>query len=195
MHARCGEVEAVPVLIRRVAGVVAPGLRLRVPRPIRVKRDEVLRPEKLGRAVELAARQAGRNGAIFLLINADDDCPAALAPAILRQATEARSDMLIGVVLAKCEYEAWILAAAESLRGHRTLARDLSSPGNPEAIRGAKQWLSRHMTGPHGYTETLDQAALTNALDLNAARRASSFDKCYRELERILFALGPAHHA
>lgn len=70
-----GEVEAVPVLIRRVAGVVAPGLCLRVPRPIRVKRDEVLRPEKLGRAVELAARQAGRNGAIFLLIDADDDCP------------------------------------------------------------------------------------------------------------------------
>jgi hypothetical protein len=36
------------------------------------------------------------------------------------------------------------------------------------------------------YSETEDQPAPTAIFDLNAARKADSFDKCFRDIERIL---------
>jgi len=99
--------------------------------------------------------------------------------------------MEISVVLARKEYEAWFIAAAESLRGRCGLPSDLVSDPNPENIRGAKEWLSRHMPRNRRYAETTDQAALTSVFDMAAARQsADSFDKCYREIERLLTVLG-----
>ena len=94
--------------------------------------------------------------------------------------------MIISVVMAKKEYEAWFIAASESLRGTRRLVPDLNAPADPESIRGAKEWLSRHMPSNQPYAETTDQPALTAAFDLGAARRADSFDKCYREVASIV---------
>jgi hypothetical protein len=99
--------------------------------------------------------------------------------------------MEIAVVLAMKEYEAWFIAAAESLRGQCGLPPDLVGDPNPESIRGAKEWLSRHMPGNRRYAETTDQATLTSVFDMQAARRAGSFDKCYREIVRLLTALRP----
>jgi hypothetical protein len=97
--------------------------------------------------------------------------------------------MEISVVLAKKEYEAWFIAAAESLCGECGLPQDLVGDPNPESIRGAKEWLSKHMPQNRRYAETTDQAALTNVFDMHAARRADSFDKCYREIIRLLTVL------
>lgn len=100
--------------------------------------------------------------------------------------------MEISLVLANREYEAWFLAAAESLGGHCGLPSDLTSPSNPEGIRGAKEWLRRHMPRVRKYSETVDQPALTSVFDMQMARqRADSFDKCYREIVRLLTVLGP----
>jgi len=38
------------------------------------------------------------------------------------------------------------------------------------------------------YVETLDQPALAALFDLTAARRADSFDKCWREMSRLIAA-------
>jgi hypothetical protein len=85
------------------------------------------------------------------------------------------------------EFEAWFIAAAESLAGQCGLSTDLTSPANPEEIRGAKEWLSSKMHNPHGYIETQHQPSLTNVFDMNMARQKSpSFDKCFRDISRIL---------
>ena len=105
-------------------------------------------------------------GAIFIILDSDDDCPAELGPALLRRASQARSDLPIAVVLAKHEFEAWFLAAAESLRGQSGLGDDMHPPNDPEAIRGAKEWLSNQMEGSRTYRETRDQPALTARFDL-----------------------------
>ena len=97
----------------------------------------------------------------------------------------ARADLPSSVVLAKREFESWFLASAESLRGNRGLPEGLESPEQPEEVAGAKEWLTNNMFGGT-YASTVDQASLTNALDFTLARRAESFDKCYRE---ILFLL------
>ncbi len=182
-----GEVEAVPILIRRIAEVEALGVFPDVRRPIPVGRDKFLKPNETNRYVEIAARQSGPDGRILILLDADDDCPRDLAPRILHRAIEARSDRRIQVVLAQREYEAWFLAAADSLAGKRGLRDDITAPGGPESVRGAKEWLTRQMPRGRSYRETLDQPALTKEFDLERARRsAASFRKMWRAVTDLL---------
>ena len=114
---RESERATVPLLIRRIATNLYPELPIVVPPPIRRPRNKVVKENELERAVEFVARQIGGQGAIFIILDSDDDCPAELGPALLRRASQARSDLPIAVVIAKSEFEAWFLAAVESLRG------------------------------------------------------------------------------
>jgi hypothetical protein len=186
-----GEEEALPLLLRRIIAETDPSLAwaIRMPAPIRRNRGFLTRQEQLSRVVDLAARQLSHPGSIFVLIDADDDCPASLGPDLLRWATAARSDTLISVVLAKAEYEAWFLAAAESMRCHRGLPVDLEPPPDPEGIRGAKEWLSRHMPAGRPYTPTSHQASFSEKMNLEQARRAPSFDKLCRDVRRLVEAM------
>ena len=186
-----GEVEAVPILIRRVASSLYPELQVVTPHPIRVSRSKVIQEGELERVVELAAQNIGGQGAILIILDSDDDCPAQLGPELLCRARQVRSDLPIAVVLAKREFEAWFLAAADSLRGYKGLTNNLESPNNPEEIRGAKGWLKQRRDS-RKYRETLDQPGFTARFDLNQARRADSFDKCYRDIARLLNELQKA---
>ena len=181
-----GEVEATPIIIRRISQLIDPGSFVQIPSPIRVPKSKLLRSGELERAVELAAQKAGNRGGILILLDSDSDCPAHLGPQLLQRATTARSDIPISVVLAKWEFESWFIAAAESLRGLRNLAEDLAPPANIEDIQGAKEWLSKQMPSRLAYSETLDQPALASHFDFQAARHVDSFDKMYREEERLL---------
>ena len=186
-----GECEAVPVLIRRIAQELSPGFVPRVLPPLRVPASRLVKQGELERNVIFAARKLQGAGGIVIIIDCDwnDCCPATAGPALLERARRVRSDIPISVVLAKKEFEAWFIAAAESIRGKRNLAADLEVPADPENIRGAKGWLSARMRTDAGYSETDDQPALTAAFDMAAARRADSFDKCYRDISAMLTAL------
>jgi hypothetical protein len=187
-----GDREAVPVLIRRLASKQDPAMIIHIPPPIRIPKNKLLKPGELERAVDLAGRRIAGSGAVLILLDSDEDCPAQLGPALLQRAFSSRQDVPSAVVIAKREFESWLLAAAESLRGHRGLASDLTSPSDAEAIAGAKEWLTAHMAGGRRYVETLDQPALAARFDLDLARRADSFDKCYREINRLLVRLNKA---
>lgn len=181
-----GDVAAAPVLIRRIAAERYPELAIDIPRPIRTDRNQVVQPNQLEQEVKLAAQKISGQGAIFIILDSDEDCPAELGPALLHRALSVCPNLPIAVVLAKHEFEAWFLAAAESLRGRRGLRNDFHSPDNPEAIRGAKEWLRQRMQSGKTYRETRDQPALAALFDLEQARQADSFDKCYRDIVRLL---------
>ena len=117
---------------------------------------------------------------------------AELGPVLLERALQTHGNLPVAVVLAKCEFEAWFLAAAESIRGWRGLRNDIHSPDDPEAIRDAKGWLSNRMENGRKYHEKRDQPALTDSFDLEQARRADSFDKCYRDIVHLLEELQKA---
>lgn len=99
--------------------------------------------------------------------------------------------MPCGVVMARREYEAWFLAAIESLRGQRRIYQNAAYPDDPEQVRAAKAAISHFMPQHLPYSETADQPALSALFELKAAyRRASSFRKLVKELCRILEELG-----
>ena len=167
---------------------LVPHALLRVGRPLRVPRDKLIRrPGVLERYVELAANKGGPNGRILILLDAHGDCPRELAADLLGRATAVRSDRRIQVVVAKQEYEAWFLAAIESVAASRNVDGPISRPHDPEAISGAKERLSSILGGRGSYEEVRDQAGLTKAFDLDEARRSSSsFGKMCRAVDALL---------
>ena len=180
-----GDVEAVPLLLRRVFHEHLDRTGIEVLRSIRVPKTKLLQDGELEKAVELAARQTQNGDAVIILIDADDHCPAELAPKLLLRAVEARPDRDIRVVLANKEYEAWFIAAAESIAGRRGLLPDLVPHHDPESIQDAKGWLTNHSRPGTAYRETLDQPALTQVFDIESARKSPSFDKLCRDLAAL----------
>ena len=149
-----GEVKALPILIRRIAAMHCPEIFPVVSTPIRFSRNKVSKPGELEYAVGIAVKSISRQGAILILLDSDDDCPAQLAPTLLARILPVFRNIPIAVVFAKHEFESWFLAAAESLRGKRGLRTDINSPDNPETIRGAKEWLRRRMQSGKTYSVT-----------------------------------------
>jgi hypothetical protein len=181
-----GDLKAAPILFRRIGYDIDPTVLLDVQLPIRRPRSSLVKtPGELEKAVELAALKARPRGGVFILLDSDDDCPAELAPSLLARAQLAGMGLPVSVILPQREFEGWFLVAAESIRGRRGLPADLAPPNNPEEIRGAKGWLRERMRG-HIYSETVDQPALAAIFDLNQARAARSFDKCYRDLRLLI---------
>lgn len=183
-----GECEAVPILVRRIALDVDPGFVPCILSPLRVPASRLVKQGEIERSVDLVARKLQGQGGIIVILDCDaeDCCLAQAGPQLLARARASRSDMPISVVMAKKEFEAWFIAAADSLRGRRNLANDLHSPSDPEGIRDAKGWLSDRMTPGLGYSETDDQPALTAIFDMASARKIDSFDKCYRDIKVML---------
>jgi hypothetical protein len=149
-----GEVEAVPVLLRRIAEMTYPRPLLKINHPIRVKIGSFLKDDSyFKKQVTLAAAKAAQSGGfVLILLDCEDDCPAIFGPQILEHARAVRSDVNYVVVLAYREYESWFLAAAPSLRGIYGFPLDLEPPADVEAIRDAKGWLGSRMDRKYDVT-------------------------------------------
>ena len=181
-----GEVEALPLLIRRIASTINPALTPAIKPPIRVGRQRVFQPYEFERTIKLAAAKAGDDGIVLFVLDADDDCPFEKCDWIKREARRIIPGITIFAVMAKREFEAWFIAAAESLAGYRGLQDGLLAPEYPEEIRGAKEWLSRRMDGGRLYRPTMDQTAFAATFDMEMARsRSPSFSKLYRDIQAM----------
>jgi hypothetical protein len=178
-----------PLLLRRLAQECLARYDLHVFPAHRIPRGRILVGDHLERAAELGRRRVsefGGAGGIMLLLDADDDCPARLGPELLARLKPAIPELAASVVLAKREYEAWFLAAAQSLRRHSNVSETAEAPLRPEEIRGAKEYLVREILLPGSvYSETVDQVSLT-AMDLREALVCPSFAKLCRDFKGII---------
>ena len=181
-----GEVEAIPLLIRRICYELYGFYGVRTARPIRITKSKLIREGELERAVRLALMNIRGRGPVLVMVDADEDCPAVLGPRLKARALAIARPQDISIVIPKFEFESWFLAAAQSLRGKRGLRDDLQPPQDPEAIRGTKEWLSRHMQPGRIYAPTVDQAALVAGMNLVEVRSSRSFDRLCREIERLI---------
>lgn len=181
-----GEVAAVPVLLRRLAAHYTPDRHVAVLPPIRVRRERFLRREDdLRRHLLLAGAKCGDGGWVLVLLDADDDCPARLGPDLLARARSVLPHRRVSVVLANREYEAWFIASAASLDGHRGFA--VGPPAgdvDPDRPRNAKKWIEERMAS-RAYGETTDQPAFSALIDVEVAnQRSRSFRKLCAEWMR-----------
>ena len=183
-----GDVEAFPVLLRRLV-VEAGGLTVGIGRPIRRRRHELVRESDLQKAVRLALLQQNC-GAILILFDGDTDCPAELGPEVRTWALASAGNIPCEVVIAHREYEAWFLAAIESLRGIRGIRSDAEPHPSPEEPRGAKEQLEARMQAGRSYLERTDQPALSARFSMQDAYSGSrSFRKLTGSLGALLRSL------
>lgn len=184
-----GEVQALPVLLRRLAQECLRRYDLHVFPPHRVPKGRIIAGDHLERAAELGRRRLrefGGVGAILLLLDADDDCPAELGPRLSARLKAAVPEVALSVVLAKREFEAWFLASSRSLRRHPNVSNDADPPPFPEEIRSAKKYLAREILLPGLiYSETVDQVSLTAMMDLREALGCPSFAKLCRDFRAL----------
>lgn len=184
-----GEVAAVPVLLRRFRDE-AGAYDLVVNAPIRKHRSDLVDESRLRLAVRIALERPDCH-AILILFDADDDCPKDLAPRVQEWAVSEAAGVPCAVVMANREYEAWLLAAVESLRARPEFRPDASAPTDPESPRDAKGQLSNRMVARRSYSETADQPALTAVFDLATAyARCRSFRRMVGAFGRLAVAVG-----
>ncbi len=190
------EVGCIERLLQRVWAelLVAPS-RLQVMPASRGKRDALINskhPDFRTKIEEAYAKLDRRlrhdssgQGLLLLLLDAEMDCPAELAPRLLEAATQVRSDAPIACVLAKRMLENWIVAGASTLAGINGLPNPLPARDRFEDCNGVA-WLEGQLRSQHRarkYKKTTDAKSFVGAMDLNECRANSpSFAKLCREL-------------
>ncbi len=193
-----GEVEAFPILPRRIGLSIAPNEHVDILRPVRLSRSKLLRrtsddqvvidTAECQRAVALAAKklehgEPAQASFVLMLLDADRDCPAQVVPELQNVARGTDSRVDVACVLANIEYETWFVAGADSLRDYLRIDME-SIPLHPEASRTGKKWIEQR-TIRNKYSETVDQPKLSAMMNLERCReRSPSFDKLWREIER-----------
>ncbi|MFE2851325.1 DUF4276 family protein [Streptomyces lavendulae] len=180
-----GEVTAVRQLITRIGATF--GTDVEVAQPFRLDSAKMRKPEELSKAVRLQeARVRGRVGGVLIVRDGDDNdirCPVELARQIAPKS--GAFSVPVEVVIACHEYEAWFLAALESLRKHTSVRNDATTPPNVESKRNAKKQLELMMN--ESYKETLHQAKFSSLMDLSAAAENSrSFRRMMHAIEILI---------
>lgn len=179
-----GEEGAIPVLLRRILddhGIY----NYNILRPIRASRDKVVKEGELEKAVRLAVRTR-KPDVILLILDENGDCAGVLGPSLLERAEERVDCCSVFVNLAVPEYEAWFLAAIESIQGTYGVHDEATFDRDPEELPSAKPSFKDLLEEGANYTETADQEDLTATFSLDEARSAESFDRLYSRLPELL---------
>ena len=184
-----GEVAALPVLLRRLV-TEAQVWSINIGRPIRRKRNQLMSEAEVNTAVKLARLQS-ECCAVLILFDGDSDCPAELGPQVQHWAAASACNLPCEVVIAHREYEAWFLAAIESLRGHPTVRNDAGLHPNPERHRDAKGQLENRMQNRISYQERIHQPAFSAKFSLpDAYRWSRSFRKLTHSFGLLVRSMG-----
>jgi len=130
----------------------------------------------------------------MILLDLEDQLPCEEAPALADEIAALQPLPFPVVIVFACrEYEAWFLAGIASIAGKSLYFADgLTYPHDPEAKRGAKEWLDKQMPPTVKYKEVLHQEQFTRLLDFEQTRRALSFQRLERALRELLDAVDAA---
>jgi hypothetical protein len=185
-----GEVEAVGNLLARVSRDL--GDQLHWSAPLRWKNLHQWENPRGGGVRRGVEHVRGRPDAASLLIlrDADDGCPAQLAPTMGAHLRALGAPFPIAYVLFKPEYEVLFLPclptmAGRELDGRPGLVADTCwDAPSWEGRRGLKEWLSTHFPRGRAYKPTVDQLSLTRMIDLRVVAEAGV--PCFGTLQRSL---------
>lgn len=168
-----GEVEALPVLVRRILS--EEGLYADIRKPHRMTSAAMRTPQITDVAQIHAAITEPSGGLIIAMFDLDDDNETSL-----RQDAEAHlTDYRHVVAVASHEYEAWILAGVHELGENYGVAPDATPHPDPESPRNAKKAVEEYIQ--RSYKETVDQAKLSAVINLDTVGQRSNTFRRFRE--------------
>ncbi len=174
-----GEVDALPILIRKILGERLNRYDLRIAKPVNAKGKDTLR-SRIDRFVSLALG----DDAALVLFDADEDCALELVRDICASCNGINARIPIAVVCAVREYESWFLASLETVvDGGACFA------GDPDVVPNPKDRLRRALPDER-YRETAHQAGLTARIDIEAGSANSrSFRRLCHAVEELASAI------
>lgn len=114
-------------------------------------------------------------------------CPVVEAKQLLNRAAKLRPDWPIKIAFLVKEYETLFLHDEAATRSvFPDIPKNATFPENPEAIRGAKEWLSKQRPSGKAYKETVHQEKITARLNLT---HLSEKSRDFAHLERVVLQL------
>jgi hypothetical protein len=181
-----GEIDAVPILLRRLL-LERQNYDVTIQSPINAHGLGNLTTEKgLEKFLTLALKRPSCSG-ILIMVDADVDCAKQIAEELAGRARNHNPHVATVIVAAKYRYENWFLASTETLGGKRGLAADLPIVTEPERIPDAKRWITNHKSQGRTYKETLDQAPLSQLIDIKlVSQRSRSFRRLVHAVDELL---------
>ena len=172
-----GDVAAAPILLNRILATLGRYDWLAT-RTIQVHSLASF-SNRLHDFLRYVAQDPNCAGALVLL-DLDDGCPRAAAHELAARLRAYNAAFPIAVVFARREYEAWFLASMWSLSLNAGIGQErLDYPGDPEARRDAKGWISQQMGAGRAYKESINQAQFTRKMSM---RRAYARSRSFRRL-------------
>lgn len=182
-----GDQAAVPLLLRKLLNR-SHRADWHVPQPIRVGELPKLLKVLPKRAAEIGIKaRAHACHALLVLLDLDDAqaCPVAVARTLAATLAGYQLPVPAAVVLARREYEEWLVASLPSIAPGTALLPDaLRRDYPPESKRGVKEWLGHHMGV--AYKPPIHQPAFTRLFD---PALAAAECRSFRRLETALAAL------
>jgi len=181
-----GEVEALPILLRRLLEEKQK-YRINIQLPINAHGLGNLTKENgLERFLKLAEKRPSCS-AILILIDADIYCAKDIAICLANRANVHNPHIPTAVVAAKFRYENWFLASFETLSGKRGLQEELPNIITPEAVPDPKNWITKNKVQGRIYKETLDQAPMSQLIDINLVQsRSRSFRRLLHAIDELI---------
>lgn len=186
-----GELEAAHNLVVRLTREQGHGIQWARPRRFpNLHLDRGIR--KAAEVLRIAPDADG----LLILRDEDDRCPAHTGPEIAAWLRALRLPFPSAVVLLCREYETLFLPCIDLMAGKPLRSNATERPGilagtrfegDPESIRGAKEWLSRHFPRGSSYKPTLDQLPMTRMIDFERLRSCAL--PCFGTLERAIHFL------
>ncbi len=171
-HRQTGRGGATAVLVRRILWERYQDYEWQMD-TLKVGHVHNFRPN-MARYVDHLRKRRNEIDAVLLLLDLDDGCAMQVARNVANELRNLNPPKSIAVVLAVREYEAWFLAAANSLWGR-------PYQGNPEGVRDARGEVRRFL---EDYASTTHQSSLSAKMDLEEAEANS------RSFRRLVHAVG-----
>lgn len=103
-----------------------------------------------------------------------------------------RVSVPVGIVVAKWEYEAWLIASIETIANNLGWNANAKCNQHPEEVEDPKKWIERHAmrrSNPNKhpkYIETCHQPQMTKHLDFTKASECPSFKRLLKALDEII---------
>nr|WP_290669818.1 DUF4276 family protein [Ardenticatena sp.] len=176
-HRETGSGGAAAVLVRRILGEKYQDYTWQIDH-LKVGNVHHFRAH-MARYVNYLRKRRNEIDAVLVLLDLDDGCAMQIARDMANEMWRLEPPNPIAIVLAVREYEAWFLAAANSLWGR-------PYHGSPEGVRDAKGAVRCFL---EDYAPTTYQASLSAQMDLTEAEQNS------RSFRRIVHAVGELREA